>query len=153
MYTFETKTILNSNIEKVFDFFCQAANLQKLTPPALDFKILSDIPIGMKKGALIDYRIKLYGIPVKWKTEITVWNPPFEFEDTQLKGPYKLWKHNHIFKDLGEKTEMMDIVKYNTKGWPLNSLLNKFFVQTEIERITTKVKAIFFAVFIMIPPF
>ena len=135
MYNFETKTILNSNIEKVFDFFCQAANLQKLTPPDLDFKILSDIPIEMKKGALIDYRIKLYGIPVKWKTEITVWNPPFEFEDTQLKGPYKLWKHNHIFKDLGEKTEMMDIVKYNTKGWPLNSLLNKFFVQTEIEKI------------------
>ena len=148
MYTFETKTILNGNIEKVFDFFCQAANLQKLTPPALDFKILSDIPIGMKKGALIDYRIKLYGIPVKWKTEITVWNPPFEFEDTQLKGPYKLWKHNHIFKDLGEKTEMTDVVKYNPKGWPFNSLLNQIFVSKEVEKIFSYREEIFLSIFI-----
>ena len=135
MYKFESKTILNSTIENVFDFFCKAENLQKLTPPSLDFKILSDIPIEMKKGALIDYRIKLYGIPVTWKTEITEWNPPFSFEDSQLNGPYKLWKHQHIFKSLGEKTEMTDIVNYNPKGWPFNSILNTIFVRKEVEKI------------------
>jgi len=119
----------------VFDFFCKAENLQKLTPPTLNFKILSELPVEMKKGTLIEYQIKLYGIPVVWKTEITKWNPPFEFEDTQLKGPYKLWRHHHIFKDLGEKTEMTDIVEYNPKGFPLNSLLNKLFVNKEINKI------------------
>lgn len=135
MYTFKSTTILNSKIDKVFNFFCKAENLQKLTPQSLEFRILSEIPIEMKKGAVIDYKIKLYGISVKWKTEITAWNPPFEFEDTQLKGPYKLWKHSHIFKDLGEKTEMTDIVEYNPKGWPFNSLLNHFFVRKEVEKI------------------
>jgi ligand-binding SRPBCC domain-containing protein len=135
MYIFQSKTILNSNIDTVFEFFCKAENLQKLTLPSLNFKILNDLPIEMKKGAFIDYQIKLYGIPVKWKTEITAWNPPFEFEDTQLKGPYKLWRHSHMFKSLGDKTEMTDIVKYNPKGWPFNSLLNKFFVRSEIEKI------------------
>ena len=135
MYTFQSKTILNSNIDNVFEFFCKSENLQKLTPSSLNFKILSEIPNEMKKGALIDYQIKLYGVPVKWKTKITKWNPPFEFEDTQLKGPYKLWKHSHIFTDLGDKTEMTDIVKYNPKGWPFNSLLNHIFVRKEVEKI------------------
>jgi len=119
----------------VFDFFCKAENLQKLTPPTLNFKILTELPIEMKKGTLIEYQIKLYGIPVVWKTEITKWDPPNEFEDTQLKGPYKLWRHRHIFKDLGEKTEMTDIVKYNPKGFPFNSILNKLFVNKEINKI------------------
>ena len=135
MFKFETKTILHSNVNKVFDFFCQAENLQKLTPDSLSFKILNDLPIEMKKGTLIDYRIKLYGVPVKWKTEINKLDPPFEFEDTQLEGPYKLWRHRHIFKDLGDKTEMTDIVEYNPKGFPFNRLLNKLFVRKEVEKI------------------
>ena len=135
MFKFETKTILNSEIKTVFDFFCQAENLQKLTPGSLSFKILNDLPIEMKEGTLIDYQIRLYGVPVKWKTEITKWEPPYEFEDTQLKGPYKLWRHRHIFKDLGNKTEMTDIVEYNPKGFPFNRLLNKLFVRKEVEKI------------------
>jgi len=135
MFTFESTTILNERIDKVFDFFCNAENLQKLTPDSLNFKIKSELPIKMEKGALIDYRINLYGIPVNWKTEITEWEPPYKFEDTQLKGPYKLWKHQHIFKEVGNKTEMTDIVDYNPKGWPFNTLLNKLFVRKEVEKI------------------
>ena len=135
MYIFESKLVIDKPIYEVFEFFCKAENLQKLTPPTLNFKILSELPIEMKKGSRINYRIKLYGVPVIWKTEITKWDPPFEFEDTQLKGPYKLWKHRHIFKDLGDKTEMTDIVEYNPKGFPFNTILDKLIVKKEIEKI------------------
>lgn len=135
MFIFESKLNINKPINEVFDFFCKAENLQKLTPSNLDFKILTELPVKMQKGTLIDYKIKLYGIPVLWKTEITKWDPPYEFEDTQLKGPYKLWKHRHIFKSVGDNTEMRDVVEYNPKGWPFNSVLNKFFVKKEIEKI------------------
>jgi len=135
MYIFESKLVIDKPIYEVFEFFCKAENLQKLTPPTLNFKILTELPIEMKKGSRIDNRIKLYGVPVKWKTEITKWDPPFEFEDTQLKGPYKLWKHRHIFKDLGDKTEMTDIVEYNPKGFPFNTILDKLIVKKEIEKI------------------
>jgi len=135
MYSFKTITIIESKIDNVFEFFCNAENLQKLTPPSLDFKIITKIPFKLKKGSIIDYRIKLYGVALKWKTEITNWDPPYRFEDSQLKGPYKIWKHSHIFNPIGNKTEMIDIVKYIPKGWPFTFLINNLFVKKEIEKI------------------
>ena len=81
------ETVLNGSIEEVFDFFSKAENLDKITPPILGFRIITPLPVEMKKGTLIDYKIKLNGIPFNWRTEITKWDPPNCFEDTQLKGP------------------------------------------------------------------
>ena len=91
-------------IEEVFKFFADAGNLERITPPELNFKIISPQPIDIKRGAFIDYKLKLRGIPITWKTEITQWNPPFDFVDTALKSPYKQWIHLHTF-ERGERGE------------------------------------------------
>lgn len=121
--------------EEVFAFFADAANLQRITPPELDFEILTEQPIGIRKGALIDYRLKLRGIPVKWKTEITDWNPPHSFVDTALKSPYKQWIHLHKFADGGNgETIMEDIVRYRLPLEPLGDLAH-WYVKKELKYI------------------
>ncbi len=85
--------------EKVFEFFADAANLERITPPELQFSILTPLPIVMCQGALIDYQLKLFGFPFTWKTRITEWSPPDYFIDEQLKGPYRQWVHRHTFTD------------------------------------------------------
>ena len=110
---FRTETILPATREAIFPFFADAGNLMRLTPPSLDFKILTPTPISMEAGALIDYRIKLHGFPMRWRTRITLWNPPYEFADEQLKGPYRVWFHRHTFEDRGDGTTLMrDEVRY-----------------------------------------
>jgi ligand-binding SRPBCC domain-containing protein len=129
-------TIINKPLETVFDFFSKAENLNKLTPPELEFKILSPLPIIMKPGALIDYKIKLNGIPFKWKTEICEWNPPFQFIDQQLTGPYVKWHHTHSFKDLGYgTTEMTDRVEYLSPGWIFEPIIDKLYVGKRVVAI------------------
>ena len=83
----ERKQIIERPLKEVFNFFADAGNLEKITPPELNFKIITPQPIDIKKGALIDYQLKLRGIPITWKTEITQWNPPHDFGDTALKSP------------------------------------------------------------------
>jgi ligand-binding SRPBCC domain-containing protein len=108
--------------DEVFAFFSDASNLERITPDELRFEILSEQPIEMKVGALIDYHLHLAGIPFKWKTEITAWNPPFSFEDTQLKGPYAKWIHTHRFEDHGHRTLIVDDVDYALPLSPLGDL-------------------------------
>jgi len=108
--------------DEVFAFFSDASNLERITPDELRFEILSEQPIEMKVGALIDYQLHLAGIPFKWKTEITAWNPPFSFEDTQLKGPYAKWIHTHRFEDHGHRTLIVDDVDYALPLSPLGDL-------------------------------
>lgn len=97
---------------KVFPFFADAENLQRLTPPELAFRIDSRLPIAMKAGALIEYTIGLHRIPMKWRTEITSWDPPHSFEDTQLSGPYRKWVHTHRFTENAGGTIIEDRVAY-----------------------------------------
>ena len=108
--------------DEVFAFFSNATNLERITPKELRFRILSDQPIEMKVGALIDYQLHLAGIPFKWRTEITGWNPPHDFEDTQLKGPYAKWVHRHRFEDHGNRTRIVDEVEYGLPLSPLGDL-------------------------------
>jgi ligand-binding SRPBCC domain-containing protein len=123
---------LSQDLDVVFNFFSDARNLELLTPPMLSFSTLTESPIVMKVGALIDYRLKIRGIPLRWRTEITAWDPPHRFEDTQLKGPYRQWIHEHVFCKEGDGTRMEDIVRYKVFG---GRLVNRLFVAPDVLRI------------------
>ena len=100
--------------------------------PWLHFKILTPRPIEMKAGLLLDYRIRLHAIPIKWRTEISAWQPPFRFVDQQLKGPYKLWHHEHTFEEVDGNTIVHDNVHYIPRG---GSLIHRFMVKPDLEKI------------------
>lgn len=129
---FEVSTLIPKPIGEVFAFFSNAQNLQALTPPWVHFKILTPPPIEMKTGALIDYRIRVHGIPFRWRTRINSWNPPHQFVDEQLRGPYSVWIHEHTFLPRGNKTEMTDRVQYRAPGGPW---IETLFVRKDIKRI------------------
>ncbi len=120
---------------EVFDFFADAGNLERITPPELNFHIITPKPIDIRKGALIDYKLKMRGLPVKWRTEISVWDPPYKFVDQQLKGPYKQWIHTHTFTELeSNKTLIEDEVRYRLPMEPLGDIAH-FFVVRELNYI------------------
>jgi ligand-binding SRPBCC domain-containing protein len=118
--TLETAFPLPPPRERVFAFFAEAANLEAITPPALRFRILTPAPIVMAQGTLIDYTLRLHGIPFHWRTRIAHWAPPESFVDEQLQGPYALWEHTHTFEPAPDGgTLCRDIVRYRL---PLGTL-------------------------------
>ena len=129
------ETVINRKINELFDFFSKAENLNRITPPELGFKIITPLPIEMKKGTIIDYKIKLSGLPFKWRTEITEWDPPYRFIDTQIKGPYRMWVHEHTFEERGDSTFMTDIVNYVSPGGPLEIIPHLLFVEKKVNQI------------------
>ena len=132
VFTFQSELMLNRPRDEVFPFFADARNLQALTPPWLDFEILTTGGIEMKPGARIQYRLRLHGIPVRWDTEITVWEPPARFVDEQRRGPYRLWRHEHTFISQNGGTLIRDHVEYSVMGgW----LVQKFFVKPDVKII------------------
>ncbi len=134
-YILERKQIIQRPREEVFAFFADAGNLERITPPELNFKILSPQPIDINKGALIDYRLNLRGISLTWKTEITEWNPPHSFVDTAVQSPYRQWIHLHKFT-VGEtgETIMEDIVRYRLPFEPFGDLAH-WLVKKELNYI------------------
>lgn len=117
---------------EVFAFFAEARNLEAITPAWLNFEVLTPAPIVLKPGALIDYRIRVHRIPLRWRTEITEWEPPHRFVDTQLRGPYRLWHHTHTFREQDGGTLCLDDVRYSPRG---GALINWLFVRRDVERI------------------
>lgn len=131
----ERTQIIKRPREEVFEFFADAGNLERITPPELNFHIITPQPIDVRKGALIDYQLKLRGIPITWKTEITQWNPPHDFVDTALQSPYRQWIHLHTFEENGaNETKMCDIVRYRLPLEPLGDLAH-FYVKKELKYI------------------
>ena len=118
--------------EQVFRFFASAENLNILTPPWLGFNILTPLPIEMAVGAIIEYRIRLRGIPLIWRSEITEWQPPLAFCDEQRRGPYRYWIHRHAFEERPDGTMVTDHVDYGVLG---GALVNRLFVAGELRRI------------------
>jgi ligand-binding SRPBCC domain-containing protein len=99
-------------VDRVFDFFSRAENLEAITPPWLRFRIVTPTPVEMREGALIEYSLRLRGLPIRWLTRIEEWRPPHRFVDVQLRGPYLLWEHTHEFSSRDGGTEMTDAVRY-----------------------------------------
>ena len=131
----EKTTFINQPLDKVFDFFSKAENLNKITPPELSFKIITPLPIKMQKGTLIDYKIKVEGIPMLWRTEISDWNPPYYFIDSQLKGPYVKWVHEHHFESVDNGTKMTDKVTFRSPGWIFEPIIHYLIVKNKVEKI------------------
>ena len=137
MKTFEinTKQYINKPLEVVFEFFSKPENLEMITPKSLSFNILTPIPIRMEKGSLIDYTIRLFGIPIHWRTLISDYEPPFRFVDQQIKGPYTFWHHTHTFQKVDGGVEIIDKVKYSLPmGW-LGTLAHSIWVRKDLEKI------------------
>jgi len=131
-FTFQAEQWLPRPREEVFAFFGDARNLETITPPWLRFEVLTPPPIKMRPGTLIDYRIRVHGIPTGWRTEIVEWNPPHRFVDVQLRGPYTLWHHTHTFEERDGGTICRDLARYRPRG---GRLVNWLFVRRDVERI------------------
>ncbi len=130
----ERSTLVPYPLEHVFDFFSRAENLELLTPPWLSFRILTPRPIRMCEGALIDYRLRVHGIPLSWRSEITVWEPPYRFVDEQRRGPYREWVHTHTFEPHPAGTRIADEVRYRLPLWPAGELAHPV-VRAQLGRI------------------
>ena len=131
-YALETQRWIDRPLPDVFAFFADAHNLQRITPPWLGFSILTPAPIAMHPGALIDYRIRLWGVPMRWRTEISVWEPGVRFVDRQVAGPYTLWEHEHRFVAREGGTWCTARVEYAHRGGPVGEAL---FVRPNLRRI------------------
>ena len=119
-------------LSEVFRFFADAHNLEQLTPSFLNFSILTPQPIQMQAGTLIDYRIKLYGVPMRWRTLISAWEPPYRFVDEQIRGPYSIWWHEHTFAERDGGTVITDRVRFLS---PLSALTHPLFIRDQLQRI------------------
>jgi len=117
---------------EVFSFFADAGNLEALTPPWLRFEILTPPPIQMAVGTLINYRLRVHGWPVRWQSQITAWEPSVRFVDEQLRGPYRLWRHEHTFAEADGGTLVRDVVTYAVLG---GAVVNALFVRPDLQKI------------------
>jgi hypothetical protein len=118
--------------EEVFAFFSDARNLDAITPPWVRFRMVTPGPLEMKAGALIDYKLRVRGFPIRWRTKITEWEPPARFVDEQLRGPYRLWIHEHEFEPRDGGTLVRDRVRYAV---PFDFLVHRLFVRRDVARI------------------
>lgn len=129
---FESELWLPRSRDQIFAFFSDPANLNAITPPWLNFRMVTASPIEMRVGTLIDYRLRVRGIPVSWRSKITIWEPPFRFVDEQLRGPYRFWRHEHSFGTKDDGTLVKDCVRYAV---PFDFLVHGLLVRRDVERI------------------
>lgn len=135
MYRLERTQTVRRPRPEVFAFFADATNLERLTPPSLGFTILTPVPIEMRPGARIDYRIRLGRVPLRWTTRIAAYVPDEMFIDMQETGPYKLWHHTHRFRDIDGGTEISDLVLYKIGFGPLGKVAHEAFVRRQLRHI------------------
>jgi ligand-binding SRPBCC domain-containing protein len=132
-YILTSRTVLRRPQAEVFSFLTDASNLDLITPDWLRFRILTPMPVEMGKGAVFDYALRLHGLPVRWRTEITEWSPPHVFADTQRRGPFRQWRHRHTLRSLDEKTTSVeDEVLYRVPG---GALTHRLWVRRDLLRL------------------
>lgn len=132
----ERSQVIHRPRREAFDFFCDAFNLERITPPLLRFRILTPAPVKMAAGAVLDYRLALFGVPFRWKTLIESWVPEESFVDSQLSGPYELWRHTHTFEALSsDATLMRDRVEYRIPFGVIGRAAHLLFVRGTLKKI------------------
>lgn len=134
-YTLERTQLIPRPLREVFPFFSDAKNLEAITPPFLQFKILTPEPTVLQAGTLIDYRIRLLGIPMYWRTQIESFEPLLRFTDIQIRGPYRLWHHTHEFLETPVGTLMTDLVRYQMPFGTFGSLVHALWTRRTLDRI------------------
>jgi ligand-binding SRPBCC domain-containing protein len=132
-YVLTSRTVLRRSQADVFAFLADANNLNLITPGWLRFRILTPMPVEMRKGAIFDYELRLHGLPVRWRTEITEWSPTDEFADTQRRGPYRQWRHLHTLHVVDSHTTAVeDEVLYRVLG---GALAHRLLVRRDLLRL------------------
>jgi ligand-binding SRPBCC domain-containing protein len=131
----QREQLVRRGLDEVFEFFSRARNLQALTPPWLRFEVLTPEPIEMHLGTIIDYRLRVHGLPLRWRSRIEEWQPGRMFVDRQLRGPYRLWHHTHRFEPHAQGTLVSDRVRYAIPLGPLGQFAHTAFVHRDLERV------------------
>jgi len=131
-FTLDREQTVRRSLEDVFGFFSDPRNLEALTPAWLRFRVVGSSSPVMVKGTTIDYRLRVHGIPLRWRSLISSWKPPFEFVDEQVEGPYRSWVHRHTFRETEGGVVVRDQVEYSVPG---GALVNRLFVRRDLERI------------------
>jgi ligand-binding SRPBCC domain-containing protein len=128
--------VLDGPPSTVFPFFADARNLEAITPPLLRFRVVTPEPIAMGRGTLIDYRLRIHGVPVRWRTRIEEWVPDVRFVDAQVRGPYAIWHHTHEFAPTDDgRTRMRDTVRYAVGFGPFGALAQRLLVARDVAAI------------------
>ena len=135
VHRLERRQRLDRPVDEVFSVFAQARNLERITPPWLRFRVLTPEPIEMRVGTVIEYRLHVHGVPLKWVSRIEEWQPGRGFVDRQVHGPYGLWHHRHTFTASGDATVVGDIVDYALPLGPIGELAHRPFVRRDLKRI------------------
>lgn len=135
LYTLHRQLWVPHPVTDVFDFFARAENLEILTPPWMRFRILTPQPIAIRRGTNIAYALRVRGIPLNWVSKIEEWNPPYEFVDVQIRGPYKFWHHTHRFSESQGGAVIEDTVEYALPFGVLGRLVNRLQVSRDLARI------------------
>ncbi len=134
-YTLRQEQWISRPIDEVFAFFADPHNLEDITPSWLDFMIVSISSSSISEGTEIRYSLRLHGIPIHWRTEIRKWNFPYCFVDVQRSGPYKLWHHTHRFEAHGDRTKMIDVVRYALPFGVVGQIVHALNVRGDVQRI------------------
>ena len=132
IYRLKREQTLTASLDEVFAFFADAHNLETITPPLLKFQVLTPAPIQMNVGTLIDYKLRIHGLPMRWQSRISVWDPPHCFVDEQLRGPYRKWHHTHTFETTDQGTHCRDIVDYAVPG---GAIVHQLMVKRDVNTI------------------
>jgi hypothetical protein len=136
VHVLERQQQISLPMEEAFAFYGNARNLERITPPWLGFAVTTPEPIEMGAGTLIEYRLRLHRVRVRWRTRIEVWEPPRRFVDVQVRGPYSLWEHTHTFEEDGpEATLIRDRVRYSIPFGPLGDLAERLLVRRDLKQI------------------
>jgi len=132
---FKAQQWVKHPLSEVFKFFSDENNLEIITPPWLNFRVLRKNTLRIEQGTEIDYRISVHGVPMRWRSLICDWQPETQFVDLQLKGPYRLWHHTHLFEEKDGGTLMTDIVRYKVPFGVLGQIAAGWLVRRDIEKI------------------
>ena len=133
-YSLERTQVVPVPLEQAFAFFTDARNLERITPPWLRFRIV-EAPHELSVGARLRYRLSLFGIPIRWRTEIVAWSPPRSFVDVQRRGPFRVWEHTHRLTPTDGGTEIYDHVRYRLHLGPIGTLVRTLVVRGWVEGI------------------